>query len=1169
MAHENSTTVERDGTARPSAADGFSDVPGVPGLSFKLGPPRRQLRAGPGIDDAGGRGDDDFGSRYAATRAGSEELDAIDELEAEFGDELDAEEQGAESEEQIQAAPRKPAEGAEGESFDIGRILSDLGKGAIETPLQAAGGVRDAAQETMEAMDSLAIWLNTHVADLTVFDPDEAFRFDLPEVPQAQSVTGAAVRGIVQFTAGMVGGGKLTGLSRLKNLSKVQTAGRFGLQGAIADAIARDPGEENLANLIRNLTGEQGNAVLNFMAADPEDGEAEARIKKAFEGFGVGALLDGLILGLSAIRASRGLKKAGEEATPPSKQTEGEPARPKKAKRLTVKEGADEIARQRAGAGATPKTLVGDLDAPLVERIEDIRPQQFFDETGAPPLPEHAVNINLGKLDTTDDIKRAIDETARLFPKDIDTARRGVQTNDATQALASDMGMTVEQLLSRRQGEAFNAETALAARRMLASSAAQLVDMAKKASDNGGDRELLAFRRAVVIHKAIQEQVSGLTAEAGRALQSFKILASTEKEMTRNVQEMIDAAGGSRVSRKMAERLAVAAETGALSRAQLNEVVRKSALSRTSDVMLEVWINGLLSGPQTQVVNVLSNSLVALWQVPTRLVASRLPGGGADAVAAGEAKALLYGMVRGYAEGLILAGRALRTGESTDVLAKIDLPQRRAISAEAFNMSGVPGQAVDLLGETIRLPGRFLLAGDELFKAVGYRMELNARAFRQAASEGLEGDAMAIRMDEILRNPPEDIRLGAITAGRYQTFTKPLGEGGRAFQGVVNAVPALRLITPFIRTPVNIMKFVGEGTILAPLSKSVRAELAAGGARRQIATAKIAMGSMASAFAADLAGRGLLTGNGPSDPDTRKIWLTTHQPNSMKIGDQWVAFSRLEPLGAFFGIAADISMIMGQLDEPDRDNLATALVIAVGKNVTSKTYLRGLSEAARVLDQPDRYGERYIQQFAGTLLPTISSQVTRAGLPGLIEGDPVMRDVRTIYDKLCSRVPGCSTSLPPRRNIWGEPIVLGGGIGPDIMSPIYTNEIKLDPVSDEMLRLGVSQKMPSRQIMAVELTPGEYDAYTRIAGQSAKKELTKLIKRADYKSASDGPDGLKALAIKKVFAATRKEARARVLKDKEFRDLKARVEAKDRERRTSLRAPVSPQPGTPLPGASP
>ncbi len=802
-------------------------------------------------------------------------------------------------------------------------------------------------------------------------------------------------------------------------------------------------------------------------------------------------------------------------------------------KRLT--RGADEITSQRAGPGQT-QSLVGDIDAPLIGRIEQVagetQPGRFVDDTGK-PLPAAAININLSRLNTTEDIDRALVATGELFAGEIGGARRGFITNKMTEALASDMGLTVEQLLKRRKGEAFNAETATAARRLLASSAAQLIDLAKKAADDGGDRSLMAFRRAMVIHSAIQAQVSGLTAEAGRALQAFNIVAGSDREMIRNIQEMIQAGGGADVSRRMAKRLSDAAASGQLTRGMLNKVVRKGALSRTGNAFLEVWINALLSGPQTQAVNLLSNALVATWAIPVRLVASAIPGSG---IRPGEAKAMLYGMFRGYADGLVLAGRVLRTGESTDVLGKIDLPQRKAISAEAFGMSGMPGQAIDLLGEFVRLSGRGLLAGDELFKAVGYRMELHARSSRVASSEGLEGKAMAVRMDEIMRNPPEDIRLAGIDASRYQTFTKELGAGGKKFQELVNAVPVLRLVTPFIRTPINIMKFVGEGTALAPLSSAVRAELAAGGPRRAVALAKISMGSMASGFAVLMASHGLLTGNGPSEPASRAVWLTTHQPNSIKIGDEWVAYGRLEPLGAFFGIAADLQMIMGSLDDEERQNFAVALTIAISKNVTSKTFLRGLSEAARVLDNPDRYGERFIQAFISTAVPSMVAQIARVQ-------DPVLRDVRSMFDKVCSRIPGCSKTLPPRRNIWGEVIVLGGGIGPDIMSPLYTNDIKDNPVSDEILRLGLGVRMPSRQIDGVELTGDEYDEFSRLAGEQAFDQLTRLIANPSYKRLTDGPGGSKAVAIKQVLSLTRQVARAQIQTDPRFTDLTDRIGA--------------------------
>lgn len=199
--------------------------------------------------------------------------------------------------------------------IDALAVLQDMARGVIEVPMQTVGGLRDAGQETLEAMDSLARWLNSNVADLTVVDPENDIEINLPSIPQSQSITGGVYRGIVQFVGGMAGAGKFTGLSKLKKLSKTGNAAKLGIQGALADSIARDPNEENLANFIRQLTGDQKNAVLNFLASDPNDGEGRARLKKAFEGLGVGAVFDGLFLMLSALRAARRLKKAAPKRT--------------------------------------------------------------------------------------------------------------------------------------------------------------------------------------------------------------------------------------------------------------------------------------------------------------------------------------------------------------------------------------------------------------------------------------------------------------------------------------------------------------------------------------------------------------------------------------------------------------------------------------------------------------------------------------------------------------------------------------------------------------------------------------------------------------------------------------------------------------------------------------
>ena len=115
--------------------------------------------------------------------------------------------------------------------------------------------------------------------------------------------------------------------------------------------------------------------------------------------------------------------------------------------------------------------------------------------------------------------------------------------------------MTVDDLLARKGGEAFNAEQAVAARRLLVASGENLIKVAKAAKD-GGQEALLVFRRAMAQHRAIQLEVAGMTAEAGRALQSFRIMASSAAEQEKMIREAIEASGGMDVNQNMAAKMA-------------------------------------------------------------------------------------------------------------------------------------------------------------------------------------------------------------------------------------------------------------------------------------------------------------------------------------------------------------------------------------------------------------------------------------------------------------------------------------------------------------------------------------------------------------------------------------------------------------------------------------
>ncbi|MFP3928636.1 MAG: hypothetical protein ACLFUP_07010 [Desulfobacteraceae bacterium] len=763
--------------------------------------------------------------------------------------------------------------------------------------------------------------------------------------------------------------------------------------------------------------------------------------------------------------------------------------------------------------GAIPErvltTALGDSSKPLVEIIAEAKPKaKTFLETDISDLPEKAININFARIDSEDAVKEAIAKTAEIYGTEIQTARRGVRSNIATQKLANLVNLSPEQLLKRRKGEAFNAETALAARRILVSSGEELLRMSRKvASGQASNLDKFAFQRQLAIHYAIQAQVSGMTAEAGRALQSFKIMAKSTEGKIRQIQDFMTSTRTTGSIEDMADMLSeIDTAEG------INRFVKEARKASTTDMLIEAWINALLSGPQTHAVNSLSNMLVAFYQIPERYLATKIgkimPG--KAEIQEKEVLAQAFGLVEGFKDGLRAFAKTAWTGEPSDLFSKLDM-RWKAIKGVNVGLAegGMAARAVDLLGEGVRLPGRFLSAEDEFFKGIGYRMELRARAYRQAASEGLDGEQMAKRIQEIINDPPDDIRMAAVDAARYQTFTKPLGETGMAIQKALTSLPVLRFIVPFVRTPSNILKFAGERTPLAVMSKRIRADIAAGGARRDLALSRVSLGSMTMASVMSLCGAGYITGGGPSDPKLKRIKRNTGwAPYSIKIGDKYYAYNRLEPLGMLFGMAADAYEIMGQADELEAEKLAATIVTAFSKNVTSKTWLRGLSEAIQTLDDPERYGKRYLQNYARTLVPRGVSQVERVV-------DPEFREVQSLIDAMKSQIPGYSKDLPPRRNLWGEPIIPEGGLGPDIVSPIYTSTAKSSPIDEELLRLRLPLSMPNRiqsiHGQSIELNPEEYDRLMVLmnkiplppTGKPLKQSLDELITTPGYKKMSD------------------------------------------------------------------
>lgn len=217
-----------------------------------------------------------------------------------------------------------------------------------------------------------------------------------------------------------------------------------------------------------------------------------------------------------------------------------------------------------------------------------------------------------------------------------------------------------------------------------------------------------------------------------------------------------------------------------------------------------------------------------------------------------------------------------------------------------------------------------------------------------------------------------------------------------------------------------------------------------------------------------------------------------------------------------FGTAADIATMGDAMSEKEREDGAMLWTASVLSNFASRTWLSGITDALEALKDPERYSGNFIKRLVGSAtVPTGSAQLARTL-------DPTMRETPDIGSYMSSRMPGMSDELFPKRDVWGQPIVGEGGVGPDILSPIWTSTDRKDPITEEALRVGATVSPPSKR----DMTPEQYDRLQPVVGDLARKWIGELMQSPEYQAK---PRDEQAEEIARVMADARKEAKAHVL----------------------------------------
>ena len=815
--------------------------------------------------------------------------------------------------------------------------------------------------------------------------------------------------------------------------------------------------------------------------------------------------------------------------------------RPQDEGQIQAFEGARDqrLAVERARVEGAP--LVDDVGQPatLDDMIANTPPATAYDDWNNAVVSKVG-NIRVDKLDSPQDIVQAL-KVADNVAGGFDASRRGKISFAETQTLAQDLGMAADDLLARRKGQAFSAEEAYAARAILAKSSNELVNMARRLrsmGDDPGSEALAAFRKALLRHAAIQEQVSGMTAEAGRALSAFR-MAANSRDVPGHVLEGLANAGGGPQRLKDAAEAIITLERDP---ASLNRFVEIASKPKFKDKMLELWYNFLLSGPQTHAVNILSNTMTSLSQIPEHAIAagigkvrSMTPSArraAEDRISFTEVASRATALIQGAKEGMREAAYAFRSGEPRDFVTKVEAQSQKAISGKK--------------GELVRLPSRFLTAEDELFKGMARRMELTGLAIRQARKEGLRGEEGRRRVTELVSNPTDEMWEQVMDYGRYVTFQRPLGPHASKIAAFTNDLPITKAVLPFIRTPTNLFKFAIERSPAAPILREWRKDFAAGGARRDLAVARATVGTAMGTLFAYLAEQGSITGSAPRDRNKRALMMADGwQPYSVKIGDKFYSYQRLDPFALIIGAAADMATLGEGMTENQKAKGAALVWASIIGNLSNKTWLSGVSDMLAAVDDPERYGDNFFKRFAGSVaVPTGVAQVARTL-------DPTLRDTPDAMSTIQSRIPGMSDNLLPKRDVWGRAIEKEGGLGPDIMSPIWTSTEKADPATWEAIRLDAPISPPDDDEY---LSPEQMDRWRKLSGETAHEWVTELIKEPAYRS--QDADSQRE-AIKFVMKKAREHAKANVVSGTRLPSARP-AKGQRRQRRPSGAVPPPP-----------
>lgn len=255
----------------------------------------------------------------------------------------------------------------------------------------------------------------------------------------------------------------------------------------------------------------------------------------------------------------------------------------------------------------------------------------------------------------------------------------------------------------------------------------------------------------------------------------------------------------------------------------------------------------------------------------------------------------------------------------------------------------------------------------------------------------------------------------------------------------LRSVPGFKWFIRFVQTPMNILKQgieyspAGGATLFGAEDKAEQA-------------GKAMIGSMVFAAGAWLAANNKTTWAAPtSNKEKSEFYEAGLQPYSVRIGDQWVSYSKLGPLSYPLAMASALHYFTKEspnaLSDSEMDKVVDAMT-GIMRFFSDQSYMQGLGDLVGFAR-----GEK---TKAFTSVPT--QLIPLSSLQGWVNSimDPLKRkaesglSIESVIDQIQMKIAGMSQFVPPQMTSEGLPVKNEDRLTKAV-SPVKTSKVKPGP----------------------------------------------------------------------------------------------------------------------------